>query len=264
MTITRRPLFVLGALAIVAATGIAALAHNGSAPRPISPSSTTQVAAAAPLVTLAAATTTNSVTVVGDGTGLATPDQAVLSIGVQATRPDVRSAVAAMTAEMNKLNASLKSSGVAAKDIQTTGISVYQATTCCPNAVSGYIASQSLNVTVHHLNNVSSVIAAAVDAVGNDIQLNGVNLFVGDPNPAIKAARAAAMADANARAQEWARLSGHHVGGLISLAEAVVVQPGVICTAGCGGRGGAGGGPSVQPGQTTYEVTITATYELLP
>ena len=41
------------------------------------------------------------------------------------------------------------------------------------------------------------------------------------------------------------------------------MQPGVICTAGCGGRG-AGGGPSVQPGQTTYEVTITATYELLP
>ena len=88
-------------------------------------------------------------------------------------------------------------------------------------------------------------------------------MFVGDPNPAIKAARATAMADANARAQEWARLAGHHVGGLISLAEAVVVQPGVICTAGCGGRG-AGGGPSVQPGQTTYEVTITATYELLP
>ena len=261
MTITRRPLFVLGALAIVAATGIAALAHNGSAPRPTSPVSTAPVAAA-PTVTLAAATTATTITVVGDGTGLATPDQAVLSIGVQATRPDVRGAVAAMTAEMNKLNASLKSSGVAAKDIQTTGISVYQATTCCPNAVSGYVASQSLNVTVHHLNNVGSVIAAAVDAVGNDIQLNGVNMFVGDPNPAIKAARAAAMADANARAQEWARLAGHHVGGLISLAEAVVVQPGVICTAGCGGRGA--GGPSVQPGQTTYEVTITATYELLP
>ena len=52
MTITRRPLFVLGALAIVAATGIAALAHNGSAPRPTSPSSTTPVVAAAPAVTL--------------------------------------------------------------------------------------------------------------------------------------------------------------------------------------------------------------------
>ena len=100
MTITRRPLFVLGALAIVAATGIAALAHNESTPRPTSPVSTAPVAAA-PTVTLAAATTATTITVVGDGTGLATPDQAVLSIGVQATRPDVRGAVAAMTAEMH-------------------------------------------------------------------------------------------------------------------------------------------------------------------
>src|SRR5437762_1090747 len=130
MTITRRPLFVLGALAIVAATGIAALAHNGSAPRPTSPVSTAPVAAA-PTVT-----------------------------------------------------------------------------------------------------------AAAVNAVGNDSQPTGVNLFVGDPNPAIKAARTAPIADANARAQEWARLAVHHVGGLISLADAVVVQPGVLCTASCGGRGG--------------------------
>ena len=51
MTITRRPLFVLGALAIVAATGIAALAHNGSAPRATSPASTAPVVAAAPTVT---------------------------------------------------------------------------------------------------------------------------------------------------------------------------------------------------------------------
>src|SRR5438105_5457559 len=245
-------------LAVLAAATIGRL----SAPPPAV--AATNPPAGAAQVTLAAATTTNSITVVGDGIGLATPDQAVLSIGAQATRPDVRGAVAAMTAEMNKLLASLKSSGVVAKDIQTTGLSVYQATTCCPNAVTGYVASQSLNVTVHHLNNIGSVIASAVDAVGNDIQLNGVSLFVGDPTPAIKAARAAAMADANARAQEWAKLAGHHVGGLISLAEAIVVSPGLVCTAGCGGRGGAGGGPSVAPGQTTYEVTITATYELLP
>ena len=58
-------------------------------------------------------------------------------------------------------------------------------------------------------------------------------------------------------------IAGHHVGGLMSLSEIVAVAPAYSpCTGGCGGAGGAG--VPVQPGQTSFTVTITATYELLP
>jgi uncharacterized protein YggE len=72
----------------------------------------------------------------------------------------------------------------------------------------------------------------------------------------MKSARSAAMSDANARALDWARLAGHHVGGLIGLSEIVAVQPQPI------GKGGGGGVP-IEGGQTGVTITVTATYELL-
>ncbi len=110
--------------------------------------------------------------------------------------------------------------------------------------------------------NVSTVIMAAIDAVGNDVQLGGVNLYVGGQSAQIKTARAGAMADAIARAQDWARLAGHQVGGLLSLSEVVSVAPSYTCDQ-CGGKGAGGGGVPVQAGQTTIEVTVTAEFELL-
>jgi hypothetical protein len=127
--------------------------------------------------------------------------------------------------------------------------------------VVGYTSTNQVNVTIHHLNNVGAVISAAVDAVGNEIQLNGINLFVNDPSPQVKIARAAAMSDANARAQDWGRVSNHHVGAILSLSEIISVTPS-YCDQ-CGARGGGGGAP-IFAGQTLFVVTITAVYELLP
>jgi uncharacterized protein YggE len=219
-------------------------------------------AAQAPVVTLAASATSTSVTVVGTGSATAVPDTANVNLGVLATRPSVHDAVAVANTEMAALINALHRAGVQDKDIQTNAVYISQQTNCCPTSVIGYSSSNSVNVTVHHLGNVSAVIMAAVDAVGNDIQLGGVNIYVGDQSAQLKTARAAAMTDANARAQDWARLAGHHVGGLISLSEVVSVAPAYTCDQ-CGGRGGGGGVP-IQAGQTTILVSVTAEYELLP
>jgi uncharacterized protein len=218
--------------------------------------------AAAPVIDLAASTTVDTVTVVGTGVATAVPDTATVNLGVSATRGNVHDAVDAANGDMAKLVNALHSVGVQDKDIQTTSVYIQQVNNCCPSVVTGYSSSNQVNVTVHHLANVSSVIMAVVDAVGNDVQLGGVNLFVANQSAQIDAARAGAMADAGARAQQWARLAGHHVGGLISLSEVVAVAPTYTCDQ-CGGKGGGGGVP-IQPGQTTIAVTVTAVYELLP
>jgi len=243
-------------LAVVVAASAHGLSLNGTA---VPPSSGREPTQTLPLAALAASTTATTITVVGSGTATATPDQATVMVGVSATRPNVHDAVAAANLDMSHLLAALHGKGVVDKDIQTQTITFSVQTNCCPSVLIGYQASNQLMVTVHHLNNVSGVLMAAVDAVGDDVQLNGVNLFVGNPAAAINSARSNAMTDAASRAQEWAKLAGHHVGRLISLSEAVQA----VAYAPCGGCGGAGGGFAVQPGQTSFTVTITATYELI-
>jgi uncharacterized protein YggE len=256
----------LSAFIILVAVGIVAIASDLK-PNAIPVARTNTAGAASTTnqpqgVSLAASTTTSTLTVVGTGSASTVADQATINIGVAATRPNVHDAVNAANSDMAKLIASLHKSGVVDKDIQTTGLSIYQQTNCCPNYVVGYTSTNQVNVTIHHLSNVGSVISAAVDAVGNEIQLNGINLFVNDPSPQVKIARAAAMSDANARAQDWGRVSNHHVGAILSLSEIISVTPS-YCDQ-CGARGGGGGGAPIFAGQTLFGVTITAVYELLP
>jgi uncharacterized protein YggE len=106
------------------------------------------------------------------------------------------------------------------------------------------------------------LIEAAVDAVGNELQLNGVSLMVADQSTMLKSALAAAMSDASVKAQDYAQISGHHVGGLVRISE-VVSSTGGPCM-GCGGaKGGGGGGIPIQAGQTSVTVTVAVTYELV-
>jgi uncharacterized protein len=255
----------IGVLIALGAGGVTAAAFYAKGAR--SSNSTVALSAAVatpPSTTVLAASTSSqqtTITVVGSGTATGVPNEATVGIGVQATRPSVSEAVSVAAADMSHLLSALHHQGVADKDIQTSTISIYQQTNCCPQTVIGYQSSNQLTVTIHHLANVSPVIVAAVAAVGNDIQLNGVSLLIGDPTSLVKTARAAAMSDAMARAQVWAGLAHHHVGGIISLSE-IVSAPAPIPCNGCG-RGGGGGIP-IQPGQTDVSVTITAVYELLP
>jgi uncharacterized protein YggE len=73
----------------------------------------------------------------------------------------------------------------------------------------------------------------------------------------LKAARQSAINDATAKAQDWARLTGHHIGGLISVSEIFSAVPDTGCC-----KGGGGGFP-VQPGQQSSTVTVAVTFELL-
>ncbi len=242
---------VVGIL-IAVASGALALLFFG-------PKSAAVAAPAAPthFVTLAATSTSNTITVVGTGSATAAPDQGTLSIGVSATRPNVRDAVSTATTDMNHLLGALHSQGVQDKDIQTSWLAIYQQTNCCPQNVIGYTSSNQVVVTIHHLTNATSVIEASIDAVGNDLQLSGITLSVADTSSIMKAARSSAMGDANARAQDWARLAGHHVGGLIGLSEIVAAQSQPII----GGKGGAG--VPIEAGTSSVTITVTATYELL-
>jgi uncharacterized protein YggE len=253
MSAQARIMVVVGVLIAVVTAGMTAFLVTSMRPAAATPP-------APQVLTLAASSTGNTVTVVGLGTGTAVPDQANVYLGVTATRSSVRDADNVASNDLNRLINALHGQGVQDKDIQTNSISIQQQYNCCPQNVSGYTASSQLSVTVHHVNNVTPLVEAAVDAVGNDVQLGGINLSIADPSTVTKVARAAAMTNANAKAQDWARLAGHHIGGLIGVSEVIGFAPAQACDA-CG-KGGGGGGFQVQPGQTMVTVTVAVTYEL--
>src|SRR5450759_3663670 len=103
---------------------------------------------------------------------------------------------------MNHLLGALHSQGVQDKDIQTSWISIYQQTNCCPQTVTGYTSSNEVSVTVRRLASATAIVEASIDSVGNDLQLNGIDLSIADATAITKSARSAAMSDANARAQD--------------------------------------------------------------
>jgi uncharacterized protein YggE len=248
---------------VVAIGVLIAIASGAIALLLLSPRNAPVLAPATPqVVALAASSTGNTITVVGAGSASAATDEGILSIGVSATRPTVRDAVSQATTDMNHLLSALHSQGVQDKDIQTSWISINQQTNCCPQSVTGYNTSNQVTVTVHRLASATAIVEASVDAVGNDLQLNGISLDVADPTAITNSARAAAMSDALARAQDWARLAGHHVGGLIDLSE--IVAPSQAPSLGIGKGGGGGGGIPIEAGQMTVTVSFTATYEMLP
>lgn len=249
-----RLLVVCGVLIAVTAASLTALGMEVSRPRsgnqPVAPQ----------VLTLAASSTGNTITVVGVGFGSATPNQADVNLGVNATRPTVREAVSVAASDLNHLLSAVHGQGVHDKDIQTTSVWVSTQTNCCPQSVIGYSASSQITVTVHSVTGITPLLEAAVDAVGNELTLNGVNLYVADQSAMLKTARANAINDANTKAQDYARLSGHKVGGLVSVSEVISTTGGFACTQ-CGGKG-AGGGIPIQPGVTSVSVTVAVTYEL--
>ena len=246
---TRGILIIIGALIAIAASAVTALAVRAGAG-----GGSTQAAVGAGTV----AGPRDTVTVVGEGSQNATPDNALISMGVSVRRGTAGDAMNAANVEMTALLNAIKGQGVQDVDIQTTGLSIYQDQLY---QVIGYRAGNSVNVKIHHIVNVGTVIAAAQKAVGDDIQLNGISLQLSDNTSQLKGARQAAMTAAAARAKEWANLAGRHLGKVLSVSEVIASgSSGSPCGAG-GGCGGGGGAP-IQAGQMNVTVDVAVVYEL--
>lgn len=247
--LARGVLIAIGALIAIVASGltvVAVRAGTGAAP---SASTVGAGSVAGPR---------DTVTVVGEGTQNATPDNALLSLGVQPKRGSSGDALNAANAEMNALLNAIKAQGVQGADIQTTGIGINQESN--GYTVTGYQAFNQVNVKIHHLTNVPSVIAAAQRAVGDDIQLNGITLLLSDNTNQLKAARQAAMTAAAERAKEWASLAGRRLGKVLSVSE--IVSNGSGGSPCNGGGCGGGGGAPIQAGQLNVTVDVAVVYEL--
>jgi len=206
--------FVTGAAAVVAAA-VAGAYLIGSANHP---------AAAQTVYAMPAAdqrpNAMPGITVAGLGTVNGTPDTLILNLTVTQTRGDVSSALSAANDSMNAVDAALGGKGVANADLKTSGEQL-NPNYSSSGSINGYTASESLTVTLRDLKTAGSAISAAAAAGGNATRIDSVSLDIEHDNPLMQQARAAAFADAKAKAQQYAAAAGESLGKPTQVTETV-------------------------------------------
>jgi uncharacterized protein YggE len=165
------------------------------------------------------------VDVIGTGIARAVPDVVVLDVRVQAEAADVGAALGGASTATGDLLAVAAASGVADADRRTTGMGVSTRWDREGRAVVGYTAFQALRLLVRDRDGVSALLPRLAAAAGDAFGLDGVSLEVADQRPLHERARAAAFADARARAEQYAALAGRPLGPVLRVTETGGGQP---------------------------------------
>ena len=161
--------------------------------------------------------TAHTVTVAGTSIIKTAPDEAVVSLGVQTTAGSADGALSQNAARMTKVMSALIGFGIVKSDIATTDVSLYPTYNSNGTSVTGYQASNSVQVTVHHMGRVGKLIDAAVGAGAN--LAGGISFQVSDQNQGLNDALAAAVKDSRAKAEILANAGGAKLGSVISIDE---------------------------------------------
>jgi len=174
-----------------------------------------------------------SITINGVGEVRAAPDMAVITSGVTTQGATAREALDANTAAMDELVATLKESGIAARDIQTSGFSVNPDYVYSderdangytrPPRINGYQVMNTVTVAVRDLETLGAILDKAVTVGANTI--NGVTFSVADPSDLYNEARKSAFADAREKAELYAEAAGGSLDELVSISETQNFNP---------------------------------------
>ena len=192
------------------------------------------------------------------------PDLAIISAGVQTLQPSATAAIEENAARMERVRAALKRAGIEDRDIQTSSINLnpeYQYDQNRPPRLTGYRATNTVNVKFRDLKRTGSILDALVAEGAN--QINGPNLTVDKPDTALDEARTKAIANGRARADLYARALGMRVVRLISVSEGggYNVPPPMPMVAMMAERGAAADS-KIDPGTQQLQVNVSMSFEL--
>lgn len=205
-----------------------------------------------------------TVSVMGSGMAYLVPDIAYIYVGVHTEESSAADAVKENNAQTQKVIEALRKFGIDSKDIRTTNFSIwpqerYDPQTGAPTGQKTYAVDNTVYVTVRDLDKLGDLLDTVIAAGANTV--NSIQFDVADKDAALKQARADAVKDAEAKAQELASAAGLNLGEIqfIGFSDS---QPYPIF----GGKGGGGAAAEaavpIQPGQLTFTVTVNVTYEI--
>ena len=202
------------------------------------------------------------ITVTGTGKVSGAPNQLALSMGVQTNGASVAGALRQANSAVRSITAVLRRSGVAAPDVQTSGLSIYPNYSGSSGVPDGYQVSEQLTITLRRLSSAGSQISAAAHAGGNATVIDGVSLNLSDTSALLASARARAVADAKAKATAYAHALGRSLGSVVSMSETPAAQPYPVPEFATPTASRAAASVPVHPGNQQLSVTITVIFAL--
>ena len=166
--------------------------------------------------------TEQGIIVVGEGRIATPPDMATITLGVTETASTAKAAMDAVTQAVAGILLALDAEGVAPEDRQTSGFYLHpmhreMAVDDTGPAITGYRAGNRVTVRVRDLTRLGAMLDVVIDIGANDF--NGLNFGLQDEATPMAAARALAVADARARAEQLAEAAGLKLGNVLRLTE---------------------------------------------
>jgi uncharacterized protein len=239
---------LIGAFALGVSRGSASSGSPGSAPGRTG-------------VQLTSASAGAKITVTGTGIVTGTPNQLALDMGVQVNGASVDTALQQANQAVSQVTSALRAQGVAASDIQTSGLYIQPNYGSNSQTPTGYGASESLTATLNNIARAGAQIQAAVHAGGNAVTVDGVSLNLTDTSGLLATARARAVADARAKAAQYAQALGQPLGPAVSISDQTQA-PSVTVPMAINSAAGKASSVPINPGSQQLTVSVTVVFAL--
>jgi uncharacterized protein len=167
-----------------------------------------------------------TITVTGSGTVQGVPDTVNFTVGIHTTESSAAAALAVNDRQVAALERTLEQYNVPTKDLQTSGLSIFQQTNQ-NGVVTGFTVDDTLNVTVTSsvkgANALSEkagrVIDAAATRAGNGIDFGGVTFSISNDSAYLASARTQAMRNAMTEASGLASGANRTVTGIMRVTD---------------------------------------------
>ena len=212
------------------------------------------------------------ITVFGTGKVMVKPDIARLTIGVQTTDPDASVAAKENAIHANAIITTIKASGVAEKDIQTSGYTTTPVYRYDPPKISngpmervltGYQVTNAVRVTIRKIADVGGIVDATLKDGANEIDSLQYDLNDADMQKAKDESLRLSILDAARKAVVVARASKAGSLFLEAMTENTIGYS-QISLSQLSYKGGSAGRTPFSSGELTITANITVRYRIAP
>lgn len=200
-----------------------------------------------------------TITTVGTGKVTGTPDVLTVTLGVETSAASAQEALAQNNTLAADVIEVLKTSGVDAADLKTSQLSVYPQYTD-KNVISGYTVSNMVTATLHDIAGAGALIDAAAAKAGDAVRVQQLGFSIDDDSALRAAARAEAVKQAQAQAQQLADAAGVPLGKLRSVTEVSGSMP--IMDYAADAAMAASAAAPIEAGSQELGVTVQVVYDL--
>lgn len=208
---------------------------------------------------------TRTIRLTGSGVAAAIPDVVIARIGVEVRAEDVATAFSGAGDAARAVVAAVRAAGVADGDVATSDLGL-QAVETGPwedRRLEGYAATESLTVTIRSVADAADVLQAAATAAGDAARIQSVTFALSDGAAPAAAARGAAFADAKAKAEQYAGLSGDDLGAVLSITDEASPAPRAEVHMAMKSVAATPAGPALEAGERAVTARVTVEWELV-